>query len=117
MPSPPIQNLATLRGQLVEKLRSLRETSAQTADDRKPVELDQSSVGRLSRMESMQMQQMAMAAERRRDIDIARTEAAIRRIDQGDYGFCAVCDEPIAEGRLKADPAVPTCLSCAAKQG
>jgi DnaK suppressor protein len=97
-------------------LDELRTASASTAESRKPVELDQSSVGRLSRIDSMQMQEMALASERRRETELLRIEAAIRRIDNEDYGFCIVCDEPIAPRRLEADPAVPTCVRCASKQ-
>lgn len=117
MENNPNRNLSGVRAELLSRLAALREASSRTQEDRKPVILDQSSVGRLSRMDSMQMQQMALAAERRRETDIQRIESAIRRIDKGDYGYCVVCDEPIAQKRLDADPAVPTCLSCAVKHG
>jgi DnaK suppressor protein len=32
-----------------------------------------------------------------------------------DYGYCVMCDEEIAEGRLRFDPSVLTCISCARK--
>lgn len=105
---------AAFRRRLEEKLQALREASSLTTEDRKPVMLDQSSVGRLSRIDQMQMQEMARAAERRRELDLQRIEAALRRIDKGDYGLCIVCDEPIARKRLEADPAAPTCVRCAA---
>ncbi len=107
--------LAAIRRDLVQRLDAVRSASASTADSRKPVELDQASVGRLSRMDSLQMQEMALASERRRDIEFQRIAAAIRRIDSGDYGLCIACDEPIAPKRLEADPAVPTCVRCAGK--
>jgi DnaK suppressor protein len=113
MPSLNPTEIAVVRRSLVELLEKLRAASAATAQERKPVELDQSSVGRLSRMDSMQMQEMAFAAERRRAIETARIEATIKRIDQGDYGNCIVCGEPIAPKRLQADPAIPTCIACA----
>lgn len=111
----PKSDLTGLRQLLAEKLRGLRDASSSTAEDRLPVVLDQSSVGRLSRIDSMQMQEMALAAERRREVDLQRVEAAIRRIDKGDYGFCIICEDPISPKRLDADPAVPTCVQCAAK--
>lgn len=106
-------DLAAFRRRLEEKLPALRNASLLTTEDRKPVMLDQSSVGRLSRIDQMQMREMARAAERRREVDLQRIEAALRRIDKGDYGLCTVCDEPIARKRLEADPAAPTCVRCA----
>ena len=51
-----------------------------TEDDRKPVELDQSQVGRLSRMDAMQVQEMALEQERRREIELHKIDAALERI-------------------------------------
>ena len=80
------------------------------------VELDQSRVGRLSRMDALQGQAMAQATAERKQIEIRRIEAALKRVDDGDYGYCLACDEPIAEARLMADPSTPLCLDCAAKR-
>ena len=78
-----------------------------------PVELDQTRVGRLSRMDAMQQQAMAQAAARLNDLELQRIEAGLKRIDSGAYGHCVVCDEMIAEGRLCFDPSVLTCIACA----
>ena len=37
-------------------------------------------------------------------------EAALARLAAGTYGTCAVCGEPIAEGRLEARPWTPFCI-------
>jgi RNA polymerase-binding transcription factor DksA len=39
--------------------------------------------------------------------------AAIRRLDAGNYGFCAVCDQPIEPARLRALPEAAECAGCA----
>lgn len=109
--------LSGLRASLVSQLEALRAASQSTAEDRRPVELDQSSVGRLSRMDAMQQQAMAAATERNRRAEIGRVESAIRRIDDGDYGYCISCGEEIAPKRLAADPTVPTCIRCASGAG
>ena len=77
------------------------------------VELDQSKVGRLSRMDAMQAQAMAKASEQRRQATLQRITAALKRIDDGDYGICVECDEPINLKRLEFDPAVLLCIDCA----
>lgn len=43
-----------------------------------------------------------------------QVEAALARISDGSYGICAVCGEPIAEGRLEARPWTPYCIRHAA---
>jgi DnaK suppressor protein len=107
-------DLTALRAALVERLKDLRETSGSTADNRRPVELDQTSVGRVSRIDAMQVQAMAVASEQRRHDEARRIEAAIKRIDEGEYGYCTACGEEIAEKRIEADPTVATCIRCAA---
>ena len=89
------------------------EASESTCEDRRPVELDQQSVGRLSRMDAMQVQAMAQAVEVRRRARLQRIEAALKRIDLDDYGYCTSCDEDIPLKRLEIDPAVERCIECA----
>lgn len=87
------------------------------ADSRNTVELQQDSVGRLSRMDAIQQQAMAQAQERRRKAERGRIEAALARLDDGEWGYCLACGEEIAEKRLRHDPSVPNCVKCAGKQG
>ncbi|MEM8575385.1 MAG: TraR/DksA C4-type zinc finger protein [Pseudomonadota bacterium] len=106
-------DISRLRAQLVARLQALSDTSETTADNRRPVELDQTSVGRLSRMDAMQGQAMAVATEQRRRDEARRIEAAIKRIDEGEYGYCIACGEEIAAKRLDADPTAAMCIRCA----
>jgi len=82
-------------------------------DNSAPVELDQTMQGRLSRMDAMQQQEMALATRRRREQLLVQIEHALSRIENGDYGYCVKCDEEIAEKRLELDPVVLTCIHCA----
>lgn len=95
------------------ELDALRNEDAATEDDRRPVELDQQAVGRLSRMDALQNQAMAQGQSRRREARERAVEAALRRIEEGEYGSCTECGEAIAPRRLDLDPAAPTCISCA----
>ncbi len=79
------------------------------------VELDQTSVGRLSRMDALQGQAMSQERGRRREVELRRIAAALQRIEQGDYGYCVSCDEAIAARRLDFDPAAAQCIACAHK--
>ena len=80
------------------------------------VELDQASVGRLSRMDAMQQQAMAKSNQQRAAETLSRIEAALKRCDDGSYGFCLDCDEAIDPRRLELDPAVTLCIHCAQKR-
>ncbi len=80
------------------------------------VELDQSRVGRLSRMDAMQAQAMSVETGRRRRLHILAINSALARIENGDYGDCFYCGEIINPKRLEADPAAKLCISCAEAQ-
>lgn len=83
------------------------------ADARDTVELDQTSVGRLSRMDALQGQAMAQAARRRAEADLKRIETALARLDAGEWGRCTDCGDEIAPRRLDIDPAIALCRECA----
>ncbi|MEM8697242.1 MAG: TraR/DksA family transcriptional regulator [Pseudomonadota bacterium] len=108
------QETAQWRARLVALRAQLSGEDESAAEWRKPVALDQQSVGRLSRMDAMQQQAMADAEGRRRQSDIARIDAALKRIEAGEFGWCLTCGEAIAERRLAIDPMATQCVSCAA---
>ena len=98
---------------LREEMLALREASKDTEANRKPVALDQQSVGRLSRMDALQQQAMAAAQDARRHGRVRAIEAAIRRLENEDFGWCNVCGEFIDLRRMEIDPAMMRCRSCA----
>jgi len=77
------------------------------------VDLDQTRVGRLSRMDAMQAQAMSMETGRRRRRHMLDIDAALERIRVSDYGDCFECGEIINPARLNADPTATLCISCA----
>lgn len=104
-----------IRDRLVALRTELEAAAESAAGSSAIVELDQSKVGRLSRMDAMQAQAMAMASDQRRDATLRRIAAALQRIDDGEYGVCQSCDEPINPKRLEFDPTVLLCVECASK--
>ena len=44
--------------------------------------------------------------------ELAQVAAALRRVDDGSYGLCQDCGEPIDERRLRALPATAFCTAC-----
>lgn len=99
------ENLLRLRAEL----QALEEASRGSGET---VELDQARVGRLSRMDAMQAQEMALETGRRRKQQLQKIEGALRRIETGDYGYCFICGEEIDERRLAIDPTVSRCMEC-----
>lgn len=111
MPSSDIKNKARLKA-LRQTLRVDLERGAESAG---VVELEQNKVGRLSRMDAMQQQEMQKAAQvliKRRLVQIDR---AINRIESGDYGYCDLCGEEIPEQRLEIKPEALSCVTCQSK--
>lgn len=105
--------ISAYRDRLLQERKALDDGDAQGAEDRETVVLDQQSVGRLSRMDALQRQAMAEANQRRRAARRRRIDAALKRIDEEDFGFCGDCGAEIAGARLDLDPTVPQCVSCA----
>ncbi|MFW5661621.1 MAG: TraR/DksA family transcriptional regulator [Oceanicaulis sp.] len=101
------------RARLIALKDELCELSQSAAQDRRPVSLDQQSVGRLSRQDSLQVQAMAKAAHARRAGELRRIDAALKRLEEGEYGWCAECGGAISDKRLEVDPAAPRCRGCA----
>ena len=106
-------DLAHFKKLLTTRQVELEQLAASSLEARVPVELDQQSVGRLSRMDAMQGQAMALETERRRAAEIQRIKAALQRIENGNYGYCVTCEEEIALKRLELAPSIPVCIDCA----
>lgn len=102
-----------VRARLAARRAELFRLAAATEGARRPFDLDQTTIGPLSRMDPMQEQAMALETERRRVSELKRIEAALRRIDDGGYGYCVSCGDEIAPKRLELDPTTPTCNKCA----
>ena len=88
--------------------------ASETGDEAEDVvELDQTRMGRLSRMDAMQAQAMSVETGRRRRQDLIAIEAALVRITEDDYGDCFECGEVINPNRLEANPIATLCINCA----
>ena len=106
-------DLKYFKKHLEERLESITAEQEHQKIGTAPVELDQARVGRLSRMDAMQQQAMSQAVARLTDQERQRILSALGRIESGNYGYCVVCEDEIAEGRLRFDSSVLTCVSCA----
>jgi DnaK suppressor protein len=101
------------RPRLEAELEDLLASSRTSSQDRAPVSLDQQSVGRLARMDAMQIQAMAQASERRRQARIVSLRQALSRLASGEYGYCERCGNAIPADRLEVDATARFCVPCA----
>ena len=106
-------NFARFKKVLLARRRELVELEETAEALHTSVELDQTKIGRVSRMDAIQLHAMEEETERRRDVEIQRIDAALKRIDDGEYGYCTACGDPITLKRLEFDPSTPLCIDCA----
>jgi len=113
MPPPltPLQ-IDDLRQDLERELRRLERSMGASERASAIVELDQTAVGRLSRMDSLQSQSMAKNLRERENVKLALILEALKRVEQGRYGLCLACGEPIGIGRLTVFPESRECSEC-----
>jgi DnaK suppressor protein len=101
-----------LREELLRQLARLEKSMRVTDEALEPVQLDQSAVGRLSRIDSLQNQGLARNLQERERIKLAHIEGALRRLEEGTFGLCVPCGGEIPFGRLYVVPEAPTCAAC-----
>ena len=94
------ESLAEVEGYL----KSSEDAAAAVAPDK--------GLGRLSRMEAMQDQQLVMEMRRRKKRQLAEIKSAISKLDMGNYGICIFCGGEISGERLEVTPEVQTCIRC-----
>ncbi len=99
------QELEALRAELTLQLRNSAAGAA-------PVQLDQSKVGRVSRIDAIHQQRMTQANRSSLKLRLRQSEGALQALAEGSYGLCRACDEPIGYRRLKARPEAPFCVRC-----
>ena len=89
----------------------LSQLVASATEAAKPVDLDEP-IGRLSRVDAMQQQRMVAANRQAAQQRRRQVEAALGRIDSGEYGECLGCGEDIEPKRLEVQPEAALCLAC-----
>ncbi len=109
-PADPVAANERLKMQLaqMESDLALARESAAT------VELDQSRIGRLSRMDALQQQAMAQAGLQRLAVQKRRLVAALDRVAAGTFGRCGECGGAVETDRLVRDATTLFCAACQA---
>lgn len=106
-------DVTTAKIRLLAELEALTAAIAQASASAGTVELDQSKVGRVSRIDAMQQQAMAQSGHARFMLRKRKLAAALDRIESGAFGLCCKCRAPIEPERLDADLAAVFCKDCA----
>ncbi len=104
-----------LRADLLALRDSLSRALGTHEANAQPVELEPAAVGRVSRIDAIQQQQMADAQKRRNELRLKQVAVALVGFEDDSYGDCKVCGEPIGFRRLKARPESPACVACMAE--
>lgn len=104
--------LDRFRTRLEEMAAALRAGLERTSEAAAPVSLD-TPIGRLTRVDALQAQQLALELRSRQQQQLLRVQSALEAIRLGTYGQCRRCQEPIAPARLEAQPDAVLCIDCA----
>lgn len=107
-----VDQLIELEIRAREELDRLREEARNDEADPAAVKVDVS-LGRLSRLDSMQMEEVRKDASRRRNQRIHLLQEAVRKMDDGSYGQCEGCGGWISYARLEETPEARSCGDCA----
>ena len=116
MDSLNVEQIASLRATLEQLLTDLRKQVALASPATSTVVLNQSKVGRLSRMDALQQQHMANSTLQQAKKRLTLVQKALGKMSKEDYGYCERCDEVIAFARLQARPEAQLCLKCQSQQ-
>ncbi len=93
------------------KVNTIESQLADNEDAGDPIKPDRA-IGRLSRMDAMQDQQMRLALQRNRKAELERLRSALDLVETGEYGVCSGCGEDIPDARLEALPDARMCVPC-----
>jgi DnaK suppressor protein len=104
--------LEELTAALAHALHKLERSMRTTEEALRPVKLDQTAVGRLSRIDSLQNQGLTRNLQEREQAKLGQVITAFQRIEAGTYGVCTECGAAVPYARLEVFPETPSCTAC-----
>ena len=102
-----------IRDDLLRSLTKLERSMKANGLAARPRDLEQDTVGRLSRVEALQSQGLTKTLAEREKAQLEQIVAALRRLEDGTYGSCNCCGGPIPVERLMVFPETLACSTCA----
>lgn len=109
------EQLAVLELRLIRSRNELQEQLEISEQSTQIVNLDQTAVGRVSRIDAMQQQSMALSAKSKAKAKLKKVALALMAIKNSDYGRCQQCEDDIGFPRLNVQPEASLCLDCQSK--
>ena len=100
-----------LKNKIVEDIKTMEREIEDLRDKVKPITPD-CSLGRLTRQEMIQEQQVNEHAMHEAEIRVNKLKYAYRKVDREDYGICCECEEDIIFARLLLLPESTHCVAC-----
>jgi DnaK suppressor protein len=98
-----------------KKLQELRENVkndiTNLTESSKPIK-PENSLGRLTRMDAIGQKSINEHALQNAKVRLQKIEAALKRIEDDEYGYCVECGDEISSKRLNAVPESPQCMEC-----
>ncbi len=114
-----VTNFSMLRSRLESERKRLVEQLEQLRASVRPIEerREGSPFGKREEeaTESLELEKRLALEKRARD-QMAEVEHALHKFEEGTYGRCDGCGQPIDPARLEALPQASLCLSCKAHQ-
>jgi DnaK suppressor protein len=107
--------IKTLEKQLLALQQEVERTLQLDEPGAAILELDQTAIGRLTRMDAMQGQAIVQATQEQHRLQLQRIAAALQAIKEGDYGHCEDCGKAIPFERLSVNPEAHCCIGCQEK--
>lgn len=101
----------SFRPKIEARIHELEDSMESTKQDREAISPDKS-IGRLSRLDSMQMQQMALGMNSRMQEEVRQLKEALKRIDNARFGTCDLCRKDIPMERLEFQLDATICVDC-----
>ena len=106
-----------IREELLRSLTKLERSMKANGQAARPRDLEQDTVGRLSRVEALQSQGLTKTLADRERAQLEQIVAALRRLEDGTYGACNGCGGAIPIERLMVFPETLACSNCARGNG
>ena len=103
--------LESERKHLIEELEQLKASIRQAREQREGDPVGKWGEGA---MESLELDK-CLALEKQTIDRLSEVEQALKKFEQGTYGLCDACGQPIDPARLEALPQASLCLSCKAQ--
>lgn len=105
-----------LKNKIIEDINAMENEIEGLKEKTKPITPD-CSLGRLTRQEMIQEQQVNEHAMHEAEIRVNKLKYSLVKVDNEEYGFCAECEEEIVFGRLMLLPESTHCVACISELG